>query len=128
MFPLLSTIVFLPLLGGIIVLLLPGRLTRAIRGVALGAALIDLLFVFALFLVYSQANLAASSSIIGASFNSTFLTQESENITLVASGNFTLGYSLGVDGISMLLIALASLLTVICIGASFRIEQRLKNY
>lgn len=128
MFPLLSTIVFLPLLGGIIVLLLPGRLSKAVRGVALGAALLDLVFVFALFLVYSQANLAASSSIIGASFSSTFLTQESENITLVATGNFTLGYSLGVDGISLLLIALTSLLTVVCIGASFRVEHRLKSY
>ncbi len=128
MFPLLSTIVFLPLLGGIIVLLLPARVPRAIRGVALGVALLDLLFVFALFLVYSQANLSASSSIIGAAFNSTFLTQESENITLVSTSNFTLGYSLGVDGISLLLVALTSLLTAICIGASLRIEQRLKHY
>lgn len=128
MFPLLSTIVFLPLLGGIVLLLLPGRLTRAIRGVALGVALLDLIFVFALFLAYAQVNLSASSSIIGASFNSTFLARESENITLVSTGSFTLGYSLGVDGISLLLVALTSLLTVICVGASLRVEQRLKNY
>src|SRR5690348_6195014 len=128
MFPLLSTLVFLPLLGGIIVLLLPGRVTRAIRGVALSVAILDLLFVFALFLVYAQANLAASSSIIGATFKSTFLQQESENLTLVASSQFKLGYSLSVDGISMLLVALTSLLTVVCIAASFRVEQRVKNY
>jgi NADH-quinone oxidoreductase subunit M len=128
MFPLLSTIVFLPLLGGFIVLLLPARLTRAIRGVALGVALLDLLFVFALFLAYAQVNLSASSSIIGAAANSTFLAQETENITLVATGKFNLGYSLGVDGISLLLVALTSLLTVVCIGASLKVEQRLKNY
>lgn len=128
MFPLLSTIVFLPLLGGIVVLLLPERAPRLIRGIALGAALLNLLFVFALFLAYSQANLSASSSIIGAAFNSTFLTQTSENVTLVSTGNFTLGYSLGVDGISLLLVALSSLLTVVCIGASFRVERRLKSY
>jgi NADH-quinone oxidoreductase subunit M len=91
-------------------------------------ALLDLLFVCALFLVYAQANLSASSSIIGATFNSTFLTQEAEKFTLVASGHFSLGYSLGVDGISILLVALTSLLTVVCIAASFRVEQRLKNY
>lgn len=128
MFPLLSTIVFLPLLGGIILMLLPARLTGAIRGVALGMALLDLLLVFVLFLAYSQVNLSASSSIIGAPFSSTFLAQESENITLVSSGNFTLGYSLGVDGISLLLVALTSLLTAVCISASLRIEHRLKHY
>ncbi|HEY0754669.1 MAG TPA: NADH-quinone oxidoreductase subunit M [Ktedonobacteraceae bacterium] len=128
MFPLLSTIVFLPLLGGIIVLLLPARATQAIRGIALSAALLDLLFVFALFLSYAQANLSASSSIIGATFGSTFLTQQGESLALVSSSNFTLGYSLGVDGISLLLVALTSLLTVVCISASFRVEQRLKQY
>src|SRR5258707_1867444 len=128
MFPLLSTIVFLPLLGGIIVLLLPERASRVIRGIALGAALLDLLFVFVLLLLYAQANLSASSSIIGSSFSGTFLTQISENVTLVATGNFTLGYSLGVDGISLLLVALTSLLTAVCIGASFRVERRLKSY
>jgi NADH-quinone oxidoreductase subunit M len=96
--------------------------------VALCAALLNLLFVFALVLVYSQANLSASSSIIGAAFSSTFLISVSEQVPLVSTGSFQLGYSLGVDGISLLLVALTSLLTVICIGASFRIEQRVKNY
>ena len=127
MFPLLSTIVFLPLLGGIIVLLLPERARGAIRGIALGAALIDLLFVFGLFLVYSQSNLAASSLIIGASPSSTFQNLN-ETVALVSTSTFKLSYSLGVDGISLLMVALTSLLTVVCIGASFRIEQRLKHY
>jgi NADH-quinone oxidoreductase subunit M len=123
----LSTIVFLPLLGGIIVLLLPARFTNAIRAVALGAAIIDLALVFVLALIYSQSNSVASSSIIGASPGSTFL-NFGETVPLVSTGSFTLNYSLGVDGISLLLVALTSLLTVICIGASFRIEQRLKQY
>lgn len=124
----LSTIVFLPLLGGIIILLLPERLRDLLRGVALATALLDLVFVFALFLIYSQANLSASSSIIGAAFSSTFLTAVRENVPLISTGGFTLGYSLDVDGISLLLVALTSLLTVICISASFRIEQKVKNY
>lgn len=128
MFPLLSTIVFLPLLGGIVVLLLPERFQGTIRWVALGAALLDLLFVFGLALAYSQANLTASSSIIGAIPSSTFLTDFAEQVPIVATNTFTLSYSLGVDGISLVLVALASLLTVVCIAASFRIEQRLKHY
>jgi NADH-quinone oxidoreductase subunit M len=128
MFPLLSTIVFLPLLGGIIVLLVPERFKDALRWIALSAALLDLLFVFALSLIYSQANLSASSSIIGAAFSSTFLNSVGEQVPLVSSGGFTLSYSLGVDGISLLLVALTSLLSVVCIAASFRVEQRVKHY
>jgi NADH-quinone oxidoreductase subunit M len=128
MFPLLSTIVFLPLLGGLVVLLLPSRFTRAIRIVALSAAIVDLFFVFILALLYSQANLSASSLIIGAPFGSTFLTQVAENVPLVSTSSFTLNYSLGVDGISLLMVALTGLLTVVCIAASGRIEQRLKHY
>ncbi len=128
MFPLLSTIVFVPLLGGIIVMFLPERMTSLIRGIALGAAVLDLLFVFGLFLAYAQSNLAASSAIIGSPFSSTFLTTAAENIPLVSTNSFTLSYSLGVDGISLLLVALTSLLSAVCIGASFRIDQRLKQY
>jgi NADH-quinone oxidoreductase subunit M len=128
MFPILSTIVFLPLLGSIAVLLVPARLRDVIRWIALGAALLDVLFVFALALTYSQANLAASSSSIGAAFSSTFLSSVGEQVPLVAGGALTLNYSLGVDGISLLLVALTSLLSLVCLAASWRVEQRTKHY
>lgn len=128
MFPVLSTIVFLPLLGSIAILLVPARLRTVIRQIALGVAVLDALFVFGLVLAYSQANLAASSSIIGAAFNSTFLTAVSEQVPLVATGSLRLDYSLGVDGISLLLVALTSLLSLVCLAASWRVEQRLKHY
>jgi NADH-quinone oxidoreductase subunit M len=75
-------------------------------------------------LAYSQANLTVSSTIIGSAPNSTFLFNE--QFTWISG--FGINYSLGVDGISLLLVALTALLTVICIGASFRIEQKIKNY
>jgi NADH-quinone oxidoreductase subunit M len=127
MFPLLSIIVFLPLLGGMIVLLLPRRATGAIRAIALGTAIVDVLFVFALFLIYSQSNLSASGLIVGADPRSTFQNL-GETVSLVSTSTFKLDYSLGVDGISLLLVALTSLLTAVCIGASLRVEQRLKQY
>ncbi|MBO0794891.1 MAG: NADH-quinone oxidoreductase subunit M, partial [Ktedonobacteraceae bacterium] len=37
-------------------------------------------------------------------------------------------YHLSVDGVSILLILLTALLTVVCIGASFKVERKLKNY
>src|SRR6266567_2176346 len=75
MFPILSIITFLPLLGGIVILFFPKTQLSAIRWTALG-----------------------------------------------------IDYSLGVDGISLLLVVLTTLLTVVCIGASFHIEQKTKNY
>jgi NADH-quinone oxidoreductase subunit M len=127
MFPLLSIIVFLPLLGGAITLLLPERAKGAIRGIALGTAIADILFVFALFLYYSQSTLSTSGLIVGADPRITFQNLN-ETFSLVSTSTFKLDYSLGVDGISLLLVALTTLLTAVCIGASFRLEQRLKQY
>jgi NADH-quinone oxidoreductase subunit M len=39
-----------------------------------------------------------------------------------------INYSLGVDGVSVLLILLTAVLTAVCIGASFKVERKLKNY
>ena len=128
MYPLLSTIVFLPLLGGLIVLLLPERSTGMIRTIAMTAAVLDLIYVLGLVLIYAQNNLIASSSIILADPTATFLNTLAEQVPLVSTSSFSLSYSLGVDGISLLMVALTSLLTVVCMGASFRIEQKLKTY
>src|SRR5260221_4226660 len=75
---------------------------------------------------YSQANLAVSSTIVGSAPNSTVVFNE--QATWIATPGFDLNYSLGVDGISLLLVALTALLTVVCIGASFRIGKKVKNY
>src|SRR5216684_4189186 len=126
MFPLLSLITFLPLLGGIVILCFPRERENVIRWTALGVAWVDLMLVLGLMLSYSQANLAVSSTIVGSAPNSTFVFNE--QATWIATPGFDLNYSLGVDGISLLLVALTALLTVVCIGASFRIGQKVKNY
>ena len=117
MFPLLTTITFLPLVGGIALLFLPKNQLSAIRWTALGVAGADLLLVLILLLGYSQSNVSAS-------FAGTFLfTEQVPWITALG-----INYSLGVDGISVLLVVLTALLTTVCILASFNIEQKVKNY
>jgi len=128
MFPLLSLITFLPLIGGIVVLCLPRERLRLIRWIALGFAWVDLMIVLGLVLAYSQAIPNINAFIVGASVTSAYYTTVHEQVTWIATQGFSLNYSLDVDGISLLLVALTSLLTVVCIGASFRIEQKLKNY
>ena len=102
MFPLLSLITFLPLLGGIAILLIPRRQENVIRWTALGVAWADLMLVLGLMLAYSQANLSVSSTIIGSAPSSTFLFNE--QLTWISS--IGINYRLGVDGISLLLVAL----------------------
>src|SRR5436305_314040 len=128
MFPLLSLITFLPLSGGIVVLFFPKERLNLIRWTALSVAWIDLLIVLGLMLAYSQANLAAGSTIVGSSPTSTFFANVSEQVTWISTPGFILNYGLGVDGISLLLVALTTLLTVVCIAASFKIELKVKNY
>lgn len=124
MFPILSIITFLPLVGGIAVLFIPKERVVAIRWTALAIAWMDLLLALVLLLAYSQANVTVASPIIGSAPNGTFL--YNEQITWIAS--LGINYSLGADGINLLLVALTTLLTTVCIGASFRIDQKLKNY
>src|SRR5438128_3596207 len=128
MFPLLTLVTFLPLLGGIVILFFPKERLNLIRWTALSVAWVDLLIVLGLMLAYSQANLAAGSTIVGSSPASTFYANVSEQVTWISTPGFSLNYSLGVDGISLLLVALTTLLTLVCIAASFGIEQKVKNY
>ena len=126
MFPLLSLITFLPLLGGIVILFFPREQANLIRWTALGVAWANLMLILGLMLSYSQTNLAVGSTIVGSAPNSTFVFNEQLN--WISTPGFVLKYGLGVDGISLLLVALTALLTVVCIGASFRVEQKIKNY
>ncbi len=119
MIPFLSIIILLPLLGGIALLFFPREQTNAIRWTALGIAWANLMIVVGLLLAYAQANATAGSASSGA----LFFTEQQSWIPAIG-----INYSLGVDGISILLVALTALLSVVCIAASFRIEQRLKNY
>src|SRR5260370_317001 len=128
MFPLLSLITFLPLIGGIVVLFLPRESLRVIRWTALGFAWVDLMIVLGLALGYSQAVPGFNATIVGAGTTAAYYSVVHEQVAWIATQGFSLNYSMDVDGISLLLVALTSLLTVVCIGASFRIEQKVKNY
>ncbi|MBV9691241.1 MAG: NADH-quinone oxidoreductase subunit M [Ktedonobacteraceae bacterium] len=117
MFPLLSVITFLPLLGGIALLFFRKNWVGPIRWTALSLAGVNLLLALLLMLLYGQVNLNTSSQ-DSFHFN--------ERVTWISA--LGVNYSLGVDGISMLLVVLTALLTFVCILASFNIERKVKNY
>src|SRR6266550_4101814 len=94
MFPLLSLITFLPLLGGIVIFFFPKDRLNLIRWTALSVSWVDLLIVLGLMLAYSQANLATGSTIVGSSPTSTFFANASEQVTWISTPGFILNYGL----------------------------------
>lgn len=116
MFPILSIITFFPLVGAIALLCFPRRWERAIPWTALWVAGMNLLLAVALILAY----LALGTAPVGGTF------PIHEQLPWIPA--LGINYSLGVDGISALLVTLTALLTVVCIGASFHIGQKIKNY
>jgi len=117
---LLSAIIFLPLVGGIVVMLLPERLTR-------WTAAIITLGVFALTL-WLYFGLLINGSSFGTVANPAW--KESYdwiNIT-VGDFHFQLRYELGTDGLSMPMIILNGLLSFLAVVSSWHIEKRIKFY
>ncbi len=111
----LSILIFLPLLGSLVLLLLPRTSTNVVRWTAFGFAALDLVLALILLLLYAQT----APSV----FNiSPFL----ERVDWIPA--LGISYSLDVDGISLLLVVLTTLLTLICIAASFRLDRKINNY
>ncbi len=114
----LSVITFLPIVGAIVLLFLPKDQLNVIRWTALGIAIATLVLSITAVLIYSQISLSAQYT------GSTFYLAQS--VPWISS--LGINYSLAIDGISALLVLLTTLLTAVCIGASFSIDRKVKNY
>jgi NADH-quinone oxidoreductase subunit M len=109
--PILTLVVFTPLVGVLALLLLPGDNHRAIRWVALLASLASAFFSFVL-LGYDVG---------GSEF------QFREEVEWIPA--FGMGYRLGVDGLSVVLVLLTTILSVVAILYSWDpIKTRVKEY
>ena len=114
-FPLLSLVIFLPLVGVGLVLIIRGdeiTVARNARAVALWTSIIT--FVLSLFLWIGFDNSTADF-------------QFTHRVYWMPEFNIT--YHVGLDGISLLFVLLSTLLTPICILASWEsIQTRVKEY
>ena len=110
-FPLLSAVTFTPLLGAVIVMIVSRRRPEAVRMTALFTSLATLGLAVALLVQFS-----------GRSGGYEFVENHSW------SSQLGLGYHVGVDGISIFLIALTALLFTIGFIASAGVSERLKSY
>jgi NADH-quinone oxidoreductase subunit M len=108
---LLTLILFFPLLAAVIVLLLPKGKLSLIRWTAFGLSLVPFALSVYLWILFDPAKNGF---------------QFEEQYTWYAALNSTL--HLGVDGLSLTMVLLTTLLTPIAILASFNISDRLRAY
>lgn len=111
--PILSAIVFLPILGAVLIGLLPGRSSKA---VALGVTAVELALTVLLWLSFNAT--------IGPRTTNPF--QFTETRDWIPS--FGASYHLGVDGLSLPLVFLNSLLGFLAVLVSWHITHRPKLY
>ncbi|HET6204256.1 MAG TPA: NADH-quinone oxidoreductase subunit M [Planctomycetota bacterium] len=108
----LSWIVFLPTFGALAILLLPSAAKRAIQRVAFGAALLAFALNLWVYLVPFDRTKGAMQLVTEANW----------------IPGFDIFYRVGVDGISLPLLLLNTLLFVCAVPASFTIEKGVKGY
>jgi NADH-quinone oxidoreductase subunit M len=115
--PLLSLVTFLPLVGAAFIMLARGDehvVARNARNIALSTSLI----VFALSLLLW---IGFDSNTPGFQFV--------ERADWISIGGFAINYHMGIDGISLFFVLLSTLLTVLCIAASWTsVHHQVKEY
>ncbi len=111
-FPLLSIIVFLPLVGALVILLLNKKRVEQIKVVALGTSLVVFVLSLPLFFNFDS---------------STHQLQWMEKKPWIPQ--YGISYFIGIDGISLLLVLLTTFISVLAILSSWKaITERVKGY
>jgi NADH-quinone oxidoreductase subunit M len=111
-FPILSTLIFLPLLGAVLLLLVNRSRERFIKGFTLVFALAEFGLSLPLFFCFDE---------------------HASGMQFVEKApwfpEWGMNYFLGIDGISLLLVLLTTFLTILCVLVSWKaIESRVKEY
>ena len=110
--PILSLLIFFPILGAMVLLFLNKENGRGLRWVALIFSLIEFIFSLPLFFAFDSKTAAM---------------QFVENYSWIQS--YGISYKLGIDGISLLLVLLTTFLTILCILCSWTaITFRVKEF
>ena len=115
--PLLSLVTFLPLVGAGFIMTTRGDdeiVARNARNIALSTSLIVFLLSLVLWLDFDPSTAAF---------------QFVERARWVKIGGFEINYHMGIDGISLFFVLLSTLLTVLCIAASWQsVHAQVKEY
>jgi NADH-quinone oxidoreductase subunit M len=115
--PLLSLVTFVPLIGAVVILLARGDeavVARNARNIALSTSVIVFLLSIVLWVGFDPSTAAF---------------QFVEKARWIRIGGFEINYHMGIDGISLFFVLLSTLLTVLCIVASWQsVHAQVKEY
>jgi NADH-quinone oxidoreductase subunit M len=115
--PLLSLVTFLPLVGVGFIMLARGEpeiVARNARNIALSTSLIVFLLSILLWVEFDPSTAAF---------------QFVEKARWINIGGFTITYHMGIDGISLFFVLLSTLLTVLCVAASWtNVHSQVREY
>jgi len=107
----LSSITFLPVIGAVLILMMPKDKVNLLRWTAVVFSALSFVLSLQVFKDFDRAQAAM---------------QFTEKVSWIPF--FNINYSLGVDGLSLPLVILTTLLSLLSILASFGIEKRVKEY
>lgn len=111
-FPVLSTLIFFPIVGAAFIAILPGQKEELIKFSALSVSIVEFVLSIPLYISFNKA---------------THEMQFMEEYLWIPQ--WGIKYSLGIDGISVLFILLSSLLTILCVTVSWReINRKIKEF
>jgi NADH-quinone oxidoreductase subunit M len=115
--PLLSLVTFLPLVGVGFIMTARGdeaTVARNARNIALSTSVIVFLLSIALWVEFDPSTAAF---------------QFEERARWISIGGFTITYHMGIDGISLFFVLLSTLLTVLCVAASWtNVHAQVREY
>jgi NADH-quinone oxidoreductase subunit M len=124
-FPILTLITFLPILGMIVVLLLPKDKTRVIQTTAVITTGLQVLLAAIIWMTFDNS-LAGINDIAGMQF-----VERVPWIVIPETpwfGAIRIDYFMGIDGLSMPMVLLTALITFLATFASFSVKKSLKGY
>ncbi len=121
----LSWIIFTPIVGAALCLILPTRWSRTL---AMAASLITLLLCISLYATYGPAAAdtpEARQEVFGVQYGDM---KHVERASWITGEKFAIEYYLGVDGLSFPLVVLTGVITFLSCWASFTVKKAIKGY
>lgn len=122
---LLSLLIFVPLLAGLLILVLPSSWQQKYKYVALGTVVIQVIIST---VVYLNFDAAVFSGIDAQSKYQLVERLPWINLNLGSLGYLQIDYFLGIDGLSMPFLVLTSVVMLIAVLSSWEIKTNLKGY
>ncbi|MBC7913991.1 MAG: NADH-quinone oxidoreductase subunit M [Pyrinomonadaceae bacterium] len=122
---LLSLLIFIPLLAGLLIVLLPSTWQQRYKYIALGTVLIQIIISA---FIYINFNGSVFSG-IAVQENYQLVERLSWiNLNLGSAGRLQIDYFLGIDGLSMPFLVLSSIVMLIAVLSSWEIKANFKGY